>query len=97
VFSEQTPPGGAVLEAVRESIGILFGELGVSRIHLTPIFYDEARGEGIMRCNHEAVWNLRVAIAFVDHVGPQRASIIVRGVSGTLRAADAKFLSGTRV
>ncbi len=96
VLSDQIPAGRAVLEAVTDSISTLFGEIGVSRLHFTPILYDEARGEGVIRCDHENVQDLRAAMAFVDHVDSQRASIIVRGVSGTLRAIDAKFFSETR-
>ena len=95
VLSEQIPDGRTVLEAIRDSIGTLFGEVGVSQVHFTPISYDETKGIGIIRCDHENAQGLRAAIAFVDHIGSRRASILVKGVSGTLKSAGAKFLSET--
>ena len=93
VLSEQVPAGEAVLEAITDSIDTLFGEFGLSRLHFIPIFYDEKKGEGIIRCDHEDVLDLRAAIAFIDQVESKPASIIISGVSGTLKAADARLFS----
>ncbi len=93
VLSEQELDRREVLEAVKESVGVLFGEFGLSRIRITPIFYDEAEREGILRCAHKDLWDLRAAMAFVDQIDSKKASILVKGVSGTLKAAKVKFLS----
>ncbi|MBL7118489.1 ribonuclease P protein component 2 [Candidatus Bathyarchaeota archaeon] len=94
VLSEQELGRREILEAVKESVGMLFGELGMSRILITPIFYDETVREGILRCAHKNLWDLRAAIALVDQINSKKASILVKGVSGTIKAAKTKFLSG---
>jgi len=93
VLSEEVLSGSEVFGAVRESISTLLGEVGSSRVLFTPVFYDERRGEGILRCSNRDLLDLRAAMALIGHIGSKRASIIVKGVSGTLRAAKAKFLS----
>ncbi len=93
VLSEQLVHGDEILEAVNESIGMLLGELGLSRLYFKPIFFDEEQGEGILRCDHDDLTDLRAAMSLIDHVGSKNASLIVKGVSGTLRSAKKKFLS----
>jgi len=94
VLSVQELGRREILGAVKESVGTLFGELGLSRIRITPIFYDETKREGILRCAHKDLWDLRAALAFIDQIDSKKASILVKGVSGTLKAAKTKFLSG---
>ena len=92
VLSEHDLSGREILEAIRESIGILFGELGLSRIRVTPILFDEKRSEGILRCSHNDVWDLRAAMTLINQIGSEKVSISVKGVSGTLNAARRHFL-----
>ncbi len=93
VLSEYDLSGGEILEAIRESIGILFGELGLSRLHVTPIFFDEKSSKGILRCDHDDVWDLRASMALIGQIGSGKVSISVKAVSGTLNAAKRRFLS----
>lgn len=92
VLSEHDLSGREILEAIRESIGILFGELGLSRLRVTPILFDERSSEGILRCNHDDMWDMRAALALIDQIGSEKVSISVKGVSGTLNAAKRRFL-----
>jgi len=93
VLSERVLEGREILRTIRDSTRDLFGEVGMGRITIKPIFYDDRRREGVIRCAHTDLWDLRAAMALIDSVGSDRASILVKGVSGTLKTAKKKFLS----
>jgi len=59
---------------------------------LKLVFHDVSSRRGLLRCGHRQVGELRVTMASIKKIGGRKASLVILGVSGTLRAAKRKFL-----
>ena len=57
------------------------------------IFFEAGSGRGLLRCEHKQVAQVKAAILKLKRIGGGDASFSVLGVSGTIRAANRKFLS----
>ncbi len=72
-------------EAVKREIATLAQGIDVSGPRLKLIYYSSPTSRGLMRCGHRQVGKIREKI---EENGRMRTL----GVSGTLRAAERKFL-----
>lgn len=81
----------ALLDEVYYATQSLLGDAGSSEIGYRLMDFDGSRG--IMRVSLGAVELARAAMATVHAIKGQRAVIIVRGVSGTIRAATEKYIA----
>jgi RNase P/RNase MRP subunit POP5 len=59
---------------------------------LKLVFHDVDSRRGLLRCGHRQVGELKAAIANIKKIGGKKASFVIFGVSGTIRAAKRKFL-----
>lgn len=46
-----------------------------------------------MKCGHKQAGDVKAAMARIKKIGEYRASLVILGVSGTIRAARRKFLA----
>ncbi len=72
------------------SVFSLFGDAGSSEINFGLLSYDGRYG--ILRCAREKTSDTRAALACVNTVRGQRISILVLGMSGTIKGATEKFI-----
>ncbi|MFQ6129952.1 MAG: Rpp14/Pop5 family protein [Candidatus Hadarchaeaceae archaeon] len=62
---------------------------------LKLVFHDSSSQRGLLRCGHRQVGELKVAMANIKKISGRKASLVILGVSGTLRAAKRKFLGAS--
>jgi ribonuclease P/MRP protein subunit POP5 len=74
----------------------LFGDAGSADADLRVLQFDyrEGAGEVLLRVRRGEVERARAAVACVDEVRGDPVRVAVRGVSGTVRAAEEKYLGG---
>ena len=74
----------------------LLGDPGSADADMTVVRFDFADGvgEAIVRVRHGETEPARAAIACIDEVDGQQVGLALYGISGTIRAAEEKFLRG---
>lgn len=72
------------------SICSLFGDIGASEINPSLISYD--RKYGILRCSRDRTQDARAALACINRIKGGNVSIMVLGISGTIRGAMERFI-----
>lgn len=94
VFSEEDAEFGDLINALWSSILDLFGEANTGDIGfwLVKDAWDEGKQRGLIKCNHNHVSEVRLAMALVERIGDSKVSIRSLGVSGTLKTARKKYL-----
>jgi len=75
---------------ILSSIGSLFGDSGCSEINPALMSYDGKFG--IIRCMRDRTRELRAALACLNKSHGIRISILVLGISGTIKGATEKFI-----
>jgi ribonuclease P/MRP protein subunit POP5 len=73
-----------------DSICLLFGDTGASEINPALMSYDGRYG--ILRCQKDRTSDTRAALACINRVRGGRVSIMVLGISGTVKGAMEKFI-----
>ncbi len=83
---------GAVWGAARA----LVGDAGSADLDLTVVRFRFADGDGaaVVRTERGAVERARAALACVDGIAGREVGLAVRGVSGTVRACEEKYIRG---
>lgn len=90
VVSEQPLKRWELQVEILNSAGSLFGDAGCSEMHLTLISYGGQYG--IIRCAAGKTEETRAALACITDAAGGRASVIVLGISGTIKRAMEKFI-----
>ncbi len=74
----------------------LLGDPGSADVDLRVVRFQftDGLGEAIVRVRHGETNRARAVIACIDEVDGQPLGLWVRGVSGTIRAAEEKYLGG---
>ncbi len=90
VMSEQTISKSELSEEIFESIISLFGDKGASEINFGLLSFDGRYG--ILRCAREKATDTRAALACINKVRGLCISILVLGISGTVRGVMEKFI-----
>lgn len=90
VTSEQTVTRQELSEEIQNSTGSLFGDAGASGINAGLISFEG--GYGILRCARDRTTEARAALACINRLRGARVSILVLGISGTIRGATEKFI-----
>jgi ribonuclease P/MRP protein subunit POP5 len=72
----------------------LLGDAGSADADLTvfDFHFEDGRGETVVRARRGYVTEARAALACVDAVGDDPVGLRVRGVSGTVRACEERYL-----
>ncbi len=81
------PPESALRSAIWNTLNVLYGELGVSRIGFWLIAYNRQSKSAIIRCQHDQVRPLRAALATLTSINSTPLFFHVVGTSGTIRKA----------
>jgi len=90
VMSEQPFARSDLSLEIFNSICSLFGDTGASEINAALLSYDGKYG--IIRCEREKTSDTRAALACIYRVRGSRVSILVLGISGTVKGAMEKFI-----
>ncbi len=90
VTSEQTITRSELSREIMDSICSLFGDTGGSEINAGLLSYDGRYG--IIRCAKEKTVETRAALACITKIRGIRVSILVLGISGTIKGAMEKFI-----
>lgn len=90
VTSERAINRNELYKEISGSTGSLFGDAGCSEIDFKLLSFDGRCG--IMRCAHGRTQETRAALACVNKINGMRVSILVLGISGTVRGAMEKFI-----
>ena len=86
VVSEQPLNEEILLDAIQASVHRLFGEYGASKANLQLIKTFPEKSQFVIRCSHNALEQVRAAIASTIELDGKTGAIHVLGVSGTLNA-----------
>ncbi len=90
IMSQQNITRQELVDEISDSIFSLFGDVGCSEINFGLMSYDGRYG--IIRCAKEKTRETRAALACINKIHGTRISIIVLGISGTIRGAMEKFI-----
>ena len=74
--------------------GNLLGDTGSAALDLRLLHFrfEDAAGEAVVRVRRGEVERFRAALATIDDVDGQQVGLWVRGVSGTVRACEEKYI-----
>ncbi len=68
------------------------GEIGTSKTSLRVIDFDEKKQQGIVKCTHATVDEVRATLALISDIERNPAAVRVLGVSGTIKKTREKYL-----
>ena len=76
----------------------LLGDVGSANADLSVLdfSFDDGEGEAVVRARHGHVEAARAALACVDEVAGDPVGLHVRGISGTIRGCEEKYLGRRR-
>jgi len=99
ILSEDKVNFSDLSNSIWHSILNLLGEKGAgeAELWLPRNIYNEIKQIGLIRCSHLHVENIRAALALIDRIGDIRVIVKVLGVSGTMKAAQAKFFEEAKL
>jgi ribonuclease P/MRP protein subunit POP5 len=95
VTSEKTINRQQLVNEILDSTASLFGDKGISEINPKLMSYDGRFG--IIRCAREKTQETRAALACINNVRRIRVSILILGISGTIKGATEKFIQQTLI
>ncbi len=93
--AEQAVTRQELAKEILNSTYSLFGDVGCSEIAPMLISYDG--NYGILRCSREKTTEARAALACVSSIKRARVSILILGISGTIKGAMEKFIQKTSI
>jgi len=95
IISEEPIEYGDFVNALWNSIMEFLGEFSASKtgIWIVKNIYDKNSQRGVIKCNHDSVEHLRVALSLISIIGETKAIVKILGVTGTLRSAKSKYLT----
>ena len=93
VISERKILLNDLINAIWQNTLNFLGELGTSQSQLNVVknLYNENNQTGLIKCSHLHVEQIRASLALIQRIGDSRVLIKTLGVSGTIKAAQAKF------
>jgi ribonuclease P/MRP protein subunit POP5 len=74
----------------------LYGDAGSAAADLTVLRFDhgDGAGEAVVRAHRGRAERARAAVACLDAVEGQPVGVRIRGISGTVRACEERYLNG---
>lgn len=86
---------GEFVNAIWNTLLTFLGELHASeaKVWMVHNLYDANAQTGVIKCQHDMVESVRVALALMQQVGETRCVVRVLGVTGTIKSAKNKYLS----
>ncbi len=95
LVSDQIITRQELIKEILNSIYSLFGDIGCSEINPWLMTFDGKYG--IIRCAREKTTETRAALACMNNLRGVRMSILVLGISGTIKGATEKFIQNTLI
>lgn len=94
IFGEEKVEFSQLVNAVWHSVLDLFGEVETGDINFWVVkdSWEEKEQKGLVKCNHNHVAQVRLALALINRIGDNDVSVKTLGVSGTMKAARKKYL-----
>ncbi|MCE8423351.1 MAG: ribonuclease P [Candidatus Methanoperedens sp.] len=90
VMSEQEISRRELFDDILNSTHSLFGDAGSSEINFALMTYDGKYG--IIRCSRKKTMDAKASLACVNRIRGDHISIMVMGISGTIKGATEKFI-----
>ena len=90
IKSEKTIIRQDLVRDILNSIISLYGDVGASEINPALMSYEG--NFGILRCSREKTTETRAGLACINNIHGIRVSIMVLGISGTIKGATEKFI-----
>jgi ribonuclease P/MRP protein subunit POP5 len=95
VLSEKTINRQELVKEILNSLISIYGDKGASEINPSLMSFDGKYG--ILRCEREKKVETRAGMACINNIHGIAVSIIVQGISGTIKGATEKFIQQTLV
>ena len=95
IHSERTINRQELVREIMNSVISLFGDAGAS--HINPALMSFDGRFGILRCSREKTSETRAGLACINNIQGARVSIMVMGISGSIRGATEKFIQQTLI
>lgn len=93
--AEQALTRQELMKEILNSTYSLFGDVGCCEI--APMLVSYNGKYGILRCSREKTTEARAALACINNIKGARVSILVLGISGTIKGAMEKFIQKTSI
>jgi len=90
INSEQKINRQDLVREIMNSIISVFGDRGASEINPALMSYEGRYG--ILRCTRDKTEETRIGLACINNIRGIRVSILVLGISGTIKGATEKFI-----
>ncbi|MDZ7702711.1 MAG: Rpp14/Pop5 family protein [Halobacteriales archaeon] len=86
-------------EALVSSVRSLFGDAGVAAAdpRVIRFSFGDGAGQAIVRTRRDAVDTARAGLAAIDAVDGAPLAVCVRGISGTVRGCEERYLAGRQL
>ncbi|MCZ7392385.1 MAG: Rpp14/Pop5 family protein [Candidatus Methanoperedens sp.] len=92
---EHTITRQELISEILNSTCSLYGDAGCSEINPMLMSFDGRYG--IVRCTREKTTQVRASLACINNTKSIRVSILVLGISGTIKGAMEKFIQKTLI
>ena len=80
-----------VLHSINETIFQVLGEEGYARANFKVVEYNPKNMSGICRTTHNMLESVVAALTLMKDIQGKNASLIIRGVSGTIKKTGKKY------
>jgi len=95
VMSEKSINRQELVREILNSIISIYGDKGANEINPSLMSFDGKFG--ILRCEREKRVETRTGLGCINNIHGIRVSIIVLGISGTIKGATEKFIQQTLI
>ena len=95
ILSKKMFESSSIYQALWNSALQLFGEVGTSELSMVFLsnLYNKDKRIGIIKCNHDSVEKVRLAIANIKNIEDEPIVMRTIGLTGTINSAKSKFLN----
>ena len=90
VLCEKNVSESDLKSALSETVENFFGTIGLSKISLKIVRYEQSKGMAIVRCRTESTEILRSSLVLLNQISGKSGSISTIGVSGTIKSLKMK-------
>ncbi len=90
INSEQKINRQDLVREILNSIISVFGDRGASEINPALMSFEEKYG--ILRCARDKTEETKIGLACINNIRGIRISILIMGISGTIKGATEKFI-----
>ncbi|MBI3190533.1 ribonuclease P protein component 2 [archaeon] len=95
IISENPVQYSELVNTIWTSTMNFLGEFGSSELNMWFVhnLYDEKTQKGLIKCSHDSVEHVRVALSLIQIISESRVIVKIMGVTGTIKSARTKYLS----